>query len=175
MPPERRALSPNEQAFEYLMFVLSSCAVGGAPIINSAPPPPPTATALSPVSFTRDYHAVCPSDGGPTRPVWRVFSYTAEVPTGTSIVVSAQTAADATGSPGTYGATVPVGTVSATTGTIPVPLPASMMTVDTLLRAAVPVQVSQDWLRLTMTLNPTGTTSPVLEQWVMTYDCVAAE
>jgi hypothetical protein len=161
-------LSPNEQAFEYLMFVLSSCAVGGAPILVSAPPPPPLASSLTPVTFTRTYQASCPTM---TAPVWQAFSWQAEIPAGTSIVFQAQTAADASGSPGTFGAPVQVGTASTTTTT----WTTSPATVDQDLRAASPTQTSLAWLRMTMTFNPSGTASPVLEQWKLTYDCMPSE
>jgi hypothetical protein len=162
-------LSPNEQAFEYLMFVLSSCAVGGAPIINSAPPPPPPAASLSPVTFTRTYQAACPAM---TMPVWQAFSWQAEIPAGTNITFQAQTAADASGSPGTFGAAVAVGAASVTTGSTWYTSPT---TIDQDLKAAMPAQQSLPWLQISMTLNPSGTNSPVLEQWQLTYDCVPSE
>jgi hypothetical protein len=162
-------LSPNEQAFEYLMFVLSSCAVGGQPIINSAPPPPPPAASLSPVTFMRTYQAVCPTM---TMPVWQAFSWQAEIPAGTNITFQAQTAADASGSPGTFGPAVSVGTASVTTGSTWYTSP---MTVDQDLKAAMPAQQSLPWLQISMTLNPSGSNSPVLEQWNLTYDCAPSE
>jgi hypothetical protein len=157
-------LSPNEQAFEYLVFVLSSCAVGGAPIIQSAPPPPPPAANLSPVTLIRLYQANCPAM---TAPVWQLLYTEADIPAGTNISFSAQTAPDSNGTPGTFGASVPVGTDSVTTSA----LTFFPKTIDQDLRAATPAQQSQAWLQISMTLNPSGSTSPVLEQWTLTYDC----
>jgi hypothetical protein len=162
-------LSPGEKMFEYLTFLLSSCSIGGAAIVPSAPPAPPVPPALAAVSFTRDYHAVCPVG---TVVVWQAFSWTAAIPGGTSIVFTARTAADASGVPGPFGVAVPVGTAAVSTGATAYTPPT---TVDQDLTTAVPAQRSLDWLEIQMTFNPAGVTSPVLQSWNQAYDCAPAE
>jgi hypothetical protein len=104
--------------------------------------------------------------------VWQAFSWTAAIPAGTSIAFQAQTAPDASGAPGAYGVAVPVGTAVVSTGAT---LYTPPTTVDQDFTAAVPAQSSQAWLRIQMAFNPSGATSPVLESWNQTYDCIPAE
>jgi hypothetical protein len=162
-------LSPNEAAFEYLLFMLSSCAIGGAPIAASAPPAPPSPPNLTTATFAREYHAVCPPA---SKVVWQAFSWKAQIPTGTSIVFQAQTAQDASGAPGTYGVAVNVGTASSSTGSTFF-TPAT--TVDQDLTGATPAQRSEAWLKILMTFNPNGATSPTLTGWNQVYDCLPNE
>jgi hypothetical protein len=179
-------LSPNEAAFEYLVFVLSSCAIGGPPIVPSAPPAPTPPPTLSSSTFTREYRAVC---GVGESPKWSFFNWQAVIPSGTSIVFSAQTAADVGGVAGAYGASVPLGTASTTTppGVWVTQAPPCAVN-DHLLNlasfgsparpecaGATPAQQSQAWLKVTMTLNPSGSVSPVLQSWQQLYDCVPSE
>jgi hypothetical protein len=181
-------LSPNEAAFEYLMFVLSSCAVGGAPIAQSSPPPPPAPPALPPgISYTRDFHAVCPNS---TLPVWQLFNWQAVVPAGTSIDFTAQVAPDLAGAPGSYAPSTPFSIGSATSSTTawttqqyaqpPLTAGPAACTLDQHLTGGNGCpgpgnSSSQEWLRITMTFNTAGALSPTLTNWEQLFDCVPAK
>ncbi len=99
-----------------------------------------------------------------------VFSWKATVPSSTSIVFEAATAT----TQGGLASAVQVGVGTATTN-------ASIWTSDPntveyhLRNDASPAQTSRNWLRISMTLNPTGTTTPTLTQWQQTFDCKPAE
>lgn len=192
-------LSPNEAAFEYLMFILSSCSIGGAPIQVSAPPPPPPPPSLpTGLTFTRDFHAVCEPG---SRPEWQLFEWQGQFPAGTSIDFAAQVAPDVGGDAGAYAPSTPfsVGHASATTATwttqayaSTTPTPNQPCTVDQHLHLSggctmAPVGSppaanpntsptrSEEWLRVTMTFNTAGPNSPTLTAWRQLFDCVPAE
>jgi hypothetical protein len=184
--------SANEKGFEYLLFVLSSCAIGGAPIQQSAPTPPPSPPTLAPATVIRDYHAICPAS---TIVRWSFFNWQSVVPTGTSIAFTAQTAPELGNGAmdvAHLGASVPIGTANATTSagtwaTGAYGTGTSCAVEDHLQdladygsppRAECPgstpasQQQSLPWLRVTMTFNPAGSFSPVLSSWEQLYDCV---
>lgn len=113
------------------------------------------------------YQATCPTA---KYPAWRFFYWETSTPTGTSIAFTAQTSADGA----TWGAAVGIGTAVAppvvtTTWT------SAAQTVDDALRAVN--QVSQPYLQITAALAPnsTLTSTPVLTNWQVTYDCVDSE
>jgi hypothetical protein len=175
-PPE----SPNEAAFEYLIFSLTSC-IGTPP-----PPPPPT-----PKTFTSTLQAACPIG---THVQWGFFEWQGTIPLGTNVTFTAQTAPDNGAGPGTYGPAVFIGQATATTATwttdacivdghlqdlavdpneygltpscITGPAPGYATPA-----AGTAPQISQDWLTISMTLNPAGLMVPTLSQWQQLYDC----
>jgi hypothetical protein len=183
-------LSPNELAFEYLIFALTSCSTVVVP-----PPPPPLPVATT---FTETIQASCPSG---TAPKWGSLEWQATIPAGTNITFTAQTAVDAdAGGPSTYGPAVYVGQASSTTSgwtadtcTVDGHLedlavfPASGTTTTqaacitgpppggTTPASGQQPQTSRDWLQITMTLNPSGYLVPTLDQWQQLYDCVPSE
>jgi hypothetical protein len=173
------ALTPNEAAFEYLFFELSSCSVGGAPIINSAPPPPPAPPMLMPTTVELTYEATCPAGTGP---VWGFFQWQATIPMGTNITFQAQTAPDNAGMPGTYGPIVPIGQATTTTAGWTEDACAVQGHLQDLAvygnnaactgSTPASAQASEEWLQLSITFNPAGTFAPVLSQWDQLYDCV---
>jgi hypothetical protein len=182
-------LSANEGTFDYLFFTLSSCAIGGPPIASSAPPPPPAPPSLpGGVTFTRDFHAVCPNG---TLPIWQLFNWQASVPFGTSVDFTAQTAPDnGSGAPGTYAPVTPfaIGSASSTTSTWttqqyaapPLAVGPAACTVDQHLTGnnGCPGPgnlTSQEWLRVTMKFNVAGPLSPTLTNWEQLFDCVPAK
>lgn len=137
-------------------------------------PPPVITPTYAAASMTRDYVANCPMG---THVAWRTFEWQATVPTGTSIQFFAQTKATSAAS---YQPTSPVLVATAT--------PASGMgpgtwyragTVDQALASSTPPLASLDYLRITITLNPTApplsSTAPTLHQWRQIYDCLPAE
>jgi hypothetical protein len=156
-------LTSEELALEYEMFQLSACGLGT--MVPAPPPPPPPPPPLMSTTFTRLFQANC-SPGFTVR--WGFFEWEAQIPAGTSISFTAQTAPDGTsGMPGAFGAPVNVATAT-TTSTM---FAKSPNAVDTDLTMAG--QTSKDWLEVEMTLNPGGTTnSPVLTTWQQLYDCV---
>lgn len=140
-------------------------------------------SCLPPVNLTaiRDYSAVCPPGNSV---VWQLFRWQAAVASG-SIDFRAATASTQAALPATPVAaptTVPIG--SATAANSPLAGPEVWVN-DT--SAGVPVTVaqhlkidgnntvSQQWLRVFMTFNPTAGTSPRLDQWQQLFDCVPAE
>jgi hypothetical protein len=153
------AMTGEEESFEFLLFSATQC-------VGLVTPPAP-ATPLTPATYSVDYEANCPSG---TKPEWQFFSWKATVPASTSIVFEAATATTQAG----LGSAVQVGVGTATTN-------ASIWTSDPntveyhLRNDASPAQTSRRWLRISMTLNPTGTTTPTLTQWQQTFDCKPAE
>jgi hypothetical protein len=128
-------------------------------------------TSLSSQTFVRDYVATCPEGYGP---IWQNFEWQATIPTGTSIGFTAQTAdteAQLGGAPTYPNGNPPVSAGTATTTTSTWTSDAN--TVDWHLQNAVPAtpQFSKQWLRVNMTLNPSGNTSPTLAEWQQLYDC----
>jgi hypothetical protein len=164
------ALTPEEKALEYQFFQLTACALGGAPP-PPPPPPPPSAT------FTRDYQAVC-SDPS-TCPVWQSFTWQASIPAGTNIAFRAASASTQAALPASPPAaaptTVPIG--NATTSVAAPSWGTDANTVDWHLRNEPPgpLQKSQSWLRVYMTLNPNGYSAPTLSAWQQFYDCVPCQ
>jgi len=153
------AMNGEEKAFEYLLFNATQC-------VGLVTPPAP-ATPLSAATFTYDYEADCP-DG--TQPEWEFFYWKATVPSSTSIDFQAQTSSNEAGlDTATY---VDVGTASAN---------ATAWTSDTntvayhLKNDASPSLVSKRWLRISMTINPSGITTPTLSTWKQEFDCKPAE
>ena len=121
-------------------------------------------TPLAP--YTIDYEANCPTG---TKPEWQYFSWKATVPSGTNIVFEAATAT----TQGGLGTAVQVG-IGTATGNATI-WTSDPNTVEYQLRNASPAQASRRWLRVSVTLNPTGTTTPTLTQWQQTFDCKPAE
>jgi len=156
------AMTGEEKSFEFLLFSATQC-VG---LVVAPPSAPPLADA----TYTVDYEANCPTG---TKPEWQFFSWKATVPAMTSIVFEA---ASATTKAGLDTATqVGVGTASAN-ATIWTSDP---KTVDWHLRndpvAPAPPLASRRWLRISMTIQPSGTSTPTLSQWQQTFDCKPAE
>jgi hypothetical protein len=153
------AMTGEEKAFEYLLFNATQC-------VGLVTPPAP-ATPLAPATFTYDYEADCP-DG--TQPEWEYFYWQATVPSSTNIVFKAQTADTQAGLD--TATQVNAGTASANT---------TAWTSDTntvayhLANDPTPAQVSRQWLRISMTINPSGNTTPTLSQWRQDFDCKPAE
>jgi hypothetical protein len=173
-------LSPNEMAFDYLIFALTSCSVG-------APPPPPPPPPLPVTTFTSPgIHASCPVG---THVKWGYFEWQATIPPGTSIGFTAQTAPDNGGVPGTYGPAVPVGTANASVASPSWGADACIVDghledlavfpneygLNPACTGVAPPQQSQDWLQVTFTLNPAGPISPTLVAWQQLYDCPPTE
>ena len=155
-------LSPEELALEYEFFQLNACDLQSTQTASLPSPPVP----LQPTTFIRTYQAMCES----FTPVWGYFEWEANVPPGTSITFRALTAPDATtGGPGTYGPAVTLGSATTTSTTWAM----TGTSVDAALTAAMPMQSSQDYLQIEMTLNPNaaGTLAPTVNTWRQLYDC----
>jgi hypothetical protein len=152
------AMTGEEKAFEFLLFSATQC-------VGLVAPPAPL-PALKPATYTVDYQANCPAG---TAPAWQFFSWKATVPPSTSIVFTAATASTQAG----LATAVPVsaGTASANASI----WTSITSTVDQQLRAATPQQASRDWLRIAITVNPNGNTTPTLLQWQQTFNCKADE
>jgi hypothetical protein len=179
-PSASTAMTAQELAFEFLIFNSQAC-LGLVPTV-----PPPQPTGLPTVTFTRDYQAVCPAQ---TKVKWGVFYWEATIPGASSIAFRAATAntqALLPASPGTPPTATSRSIGNATT-TVASPAwscdgcPGAPVTVDYHLQNDVPTpdSLSQDWLRVFMTFTPDNSTnpasSPTLNAWRQTYDCVASE
>jgi hypothetical protein len=174
------ALTGQELAFEYMMWEAMTCLAPStvppvAPAVSPIPPP----VALSSVTFTRDYEAVCPPG---TRVEWEFFYWQSVIPSGTDITFRAATAATAAALPGApppaSPATVPIAKATTSTPVVPVgswSQDASTVSQHLKTEPPGPAQQSQSFLRVYMTFNPSGGAAPVLQSWRQTYDCVPAE
>ncbi len=154
------AMNGEEKAFEFLLFNATQC-------VGLVTPPAP-ATPLSPATYTVDYDSACPIG---TQPEWLYFYWQATAPGSTSIVFNAQTADTqaALGAATSVSAGSIVGAATTTGWT------SDTQTVATRLAALSPAQPSRRWLRVSMTINPTGNSSPTLLQWKQDFDCKPAE
>jgi hypothetical protein len=152
------AMTGEEKSFEFLLFSATQC-------VGLVTPPAP-APALTPATYTVDYQASCPNG---TKPEWQFFSWKATVPPSTSIEFTAATAS--TQAALSTATAVSAGTASANASI----WTSATTTVEQQLRAATPPQASRDWLRISMTVNPNGSTTPALLKWQQTFDCIPAE
>ena len=174
------ATTPQEKAFEFLMFQATAC-IG--------PPPPSPAVPVNPLplsqTYSVDFAGAC-ADG--EKPIWQLFEWKATTPPGTSIEFRASTSNDET----TFSATPP-----ALPGSVPVGVAndaaavttASGWTYDsdgTPAQKPRPVSAhlandppsaltSEQFLRVYMTFHTDGATSPRLTEWRQLYDCVPNE
>ncbi|MDB5220032.1 MAG: Tryptophan synthase alpha chain [Myxococcaceae bacterium] len=170
---QQSPMTDQEKALEFMFFNLTSCVTPSAP-----PPPPPTYAAAT---FTQDYTANCTVS---QKVVWREFDWQAVIPTTSKIAFSAQSGPNVAGllNP------TPVPLFTATTSTpIGVPPPWDIALIDTSnglggagtgpFNTAMPPVKSDKLLRMTITMSPTTDmlSTPVLLQWKVQYDCVAAE
>ncbi len=127
---------------------------------------PPVVEYVAPVTYTRDYTATCPTGKSV---VWRFFDWETQFPTdtGASIVFKAGTAK--TQLLLSSSTQVALGTQSVTNTT--------WTGADVSAALTAGSQVSQAWLRVYMTLNPTtdkfGT--PSLTAWRQSYDCIDSQ
>lgn len=154
-------LSPQEKAFEFLLFSASQC-VGTLMSPPSHPPPEP----LKATSYTRHYQANCP-DG---RLIWRDLLWQGTVPTGTKIEFSVQAgrtrkeADDA--KPILLGVAKESASDWATLG----------QTVDDLLNGENDDEFSEfSHLNVVIKLIPNGTVTPTLSRWQQRFDCIPNE
>jgi len=171
-------MSDQEKALEFMFFDLTACVT---PDTGMAGPPP---IKLSPQTFPLDFVANCPTDAGQpmgTRPKWREFDFTASFPSpvnGSSISFAAQTGPIG----GDAGAFLPATPLAL--GTTPTNLALTdRVPLDTSpggsgkFTTATPPLVSQDALRIWVTMTPTADqlSSPTLVSWQVVYDCPPAE
>jgi len=107
--------------------------------------------------------------------VWREFDWQDAIPDTASLDFSAQTANTTAGLATAQSVTV----AHATTSTGLPAWDAAILDAKTtgVFKTASPAVVSQNLLRITITLNPTADkkSSPTLMQWKVQYDCVDAE
>jgi hypothetical protein len=146
-----------------------SCPMGGGVCVLVPPPP---VTVYTTQSTTREYIANCPRG---TQVKWRFFEWQATVPTSTSIGFTAQVKATAAAA---YTPATPlaVSTALPASGTGPGIWYRGPQTIDQVLQNAMPPLPSgQNYLRITMTFNPSMTASPTLHEWRQIFDCVPAE
>lgn len=150
-------MTPQEKAFEFLVFATTEC-------VGTATTTPPT-VPLIPQTFVRDYEANC--DVG-EQPRWQYLYWQSTIPAGTSITFTAQTAD--TQAALTSATAVEIGESTTTTST----WTTDSDTIDSHLVDDA-TTLSREWLRVSITLEPNGTATPILNSWRLTYDCMPAE
>jgi hypothetical protein len=146
-----------------------TCPAGGGVCI--AVPPPPV-TVFTQQTTSREYVANCPHG---TQTKWRFFEWQATVPAMTSITFSIQVKDSAAAA---YQPAMPVllSTATPASGTGPGTWFRGPSTVEQVLAGVMmPPVASGDYLRVTMTFNPSMTQAPTLHQWRQIFDCVPAE
>ena len=155
------ALKPDELAFEYLLFSTTQCL--GAVVA------PKRSITLPTVTFVRTFEADCEAD---EQPLWQLFSLQATIPDGTSIVVTAATADSEQSLVDGDADWVSVGTFTSSTST----WTSSAHTLDWYFRNQLrPEDVSRRWLKVNMTLTPSGGVSPTVSEWRAVFNCVPAK
>lgn len=151
-------MTAQEKAFEFMVFATTQC-------MGSTVTTPPVVT-LMPQTFVRDYQANC---GVGEQVRWQYLYWQSAIMAGTSIDFAAQTAETEEGLDSAPLVDIGTSTESTTTWTT------DTKTIDTHFRSALPPQGSREWLRVSMTLNPDGASTPVLTSWRLVYDCEPAE
>jgi hypothetical protein len=153
-------MTPQEKALEYMFFDLSACNV---PVTL----PPYT----SPVTFQVDYQATCPNT---QKVVWRFFDWKVIAPSDSKILFKAQTGDLQTDLAAAPFASLGTASVALATAVPAPPPPVSWIGSDVSVRLALIPSISKQWLRVTMTMNPStdGYSAPTLNAWRQLYDCV---
>jgi hypothetical protein len=135
-----------------------------------------SAQGYLPETTTQDYTAIC-SQG--TLAIWRSFDWQAQIPTGTSIVIAAQSGVDASSllpiTPVLL-ATATTSTDVGTGGSYDVALIDTGANGTGAFNTVTPPVFSRNLLRVYITLNPNPdiTQRPTLIQYLVKYDCVPA-
>jgi hypothetical protein len=146
-------MTAQEKLLEFLIFDLSSCGTTTPPVVKPYP---------NPATFTVDYQGICPAGQSV---VWRFFDWQTVTPLDSNIVFSAQ---EATSEAALTGA-MPVAMLGTASG--------APITTWTGTDVSTLITPSLNWLRVTITLNPSSdeTQAPTLTAWRQQFDCVDSQ
>lgn len=125
----------------------------------------------SSMTHVEQYQAKCPSG---TKPVWGLLTWNASTPGGSSVSFRARTAPTNGGLASAGWHDLGAAQASPNTQSCALGGPAPLCPVDVYSKLGSPDQ-QHEWLELAIDLTPAGASSPMVDQWKLSYSCPPGE